>query len=32
MNNPSSPYVIDTEARTVTHKQTGIVVRFDASP
>ncbi len=32
MNDTSSPYAVDIEACTVTHKQTGIVMRFTADP
>jgi hypothetical protein len=29
MNNPYSPYIVETGERTVTHKQTGVVMRFE---
>lgn len=32
MNDPHSPYFIDIEARTVKHKPTGVVMRFDPHP
>lgn len=32
MTNPHSPYDVDIDARTVTHKPTGIVMRFERDP
>lgn len=32
MSNPHSPYIIDIGTKTVTHKQTGIVMRFEKDP
>jgi hypothetical protein len=32
MNNPHSPYTVDIESKTVTHKQTGILMRFEKNP
>ena len=29
MNSPHSPYIVDIEKHTVTHKPTGIVMRFE---
>lgn len=31
-NNPHSPYIVNIEDRTVIHKPTGIVMRFDPHP